>query len=204
MSTPVALITGAASGIGLALTNHLLSKSYRVIMADLPSSAGHHLATTLGSSAIFLPTDVSSWSSQLELFKQAYEWSGGRLDVLFSNAGVADVDNLAAVDLQEDVNREGELKCPDLRPLDVNLVGTIYAVMLFKNFVKKSGRDGGKVVITASGAGQYGMPSHPVYCASKHGVSNVAITRRKFTKASSSLDLLALSVQPTRNSTIYQ
>jgi 15-hydroxyprostaglandin dehydrogenase (NAD) len=194
MSSPMALVTGAASGIGLALTHHLLSKSYRVIMADLPSSSGSHLVTTLSlkNQVIFLPTDVSSWSSQLELFKQAYEWNGGRLDVLFSNAGVADVANLAEVELQED--EHGDLKNPDLRPLDVNLVGTIYAVMLFKHFVKKSRRDGGKVVITASGAGQYGMPSHPVYCASKHGVSSTSIARRGITKASSLWDLHALSV----------
>jgi NAD(P)-dependent dehydrogenase (short-subunit alcohol dehydrogenase family) len=77
------------------------------------------------------------------------------------------------------------LKRPDLRPLDVNLVGTIYAIMLFKHFVRKSGRSGGKVVITASRAGQYRMPSHLIYCTSKHGASNISLTRKSITNETS-------------------
>ena len=138
-------------------------------MVDIDSSKGASLAEELGPNVIFIETDVSSWESQIYLFKRAYEWSGHRFDFLASNAGVADERNLAE-GLQEN---DGELKRPDLEPLEVNLVGSIYATQLFAHYVRQSGRAGAKVVITSSGAGQYRMPSHPVYCASKHGVNDI-------------------------------
>ena len=138
MSSPVAVITGAASGIGLALTRHLLAKKWRVVMVDIDSSKGVSLAEELGPNVIFIETDVSSWESQIYLFKRAYEWSGHRFDFLASNAGVADERNLAE-GLQEN---DGELKRPDLKPLEVNLVGSIYATQLFAHYVRESGRAG--------------------------------------------------------------
>jgi 15-hydroxyprostaglandin dehydrogenase (NAD) len=168
MSKPVAIITGAASGIGLALTHHLLAKKWRVVMADINVDTGLDLQSKLGPDVLFIETDVSSWASQVRLFEKAYEWSGYRLDFLASNAGVADTRNLVE-GLEED---DGGLKLPFcFKPIEVNLFGSIYAIQLFSHYVKKSGRPGGRVVITSSGAGQYGMPSNPVYCASKHGVS---------------------------------
>jgi 15-hydroxyprostaglandin dehydrogenase (NAD) len=94
MSSPVAIITGASSGIGEALTRHLLAKQWRVVMADINATKGQSLAAELGSNVAFFETDVSSWTSQVKLFEQAYEWSGNRFDFLASNAGVADERNL--------------------------------------------------------------------------------------------------------------
>jgi 15-hydroxyprostaglandin dehydrogenase (NAD) len=169
MSKPVAIITGAASGIGLAPTRHLLAKQWRVVMADINSDKGQDLESELGPDVLFIETDVSSWDSQVRLFEKAYEWAGNCLDFLASNAGVADMRNLVEGLEEED---DGGLKKPlFLKPISVNLFSSIYAIQLFAHYVKKSGRVGGTVVITSSGAGQYGMPSHPVYCASKHGVS---------------------------------
>jgi NAD(P)-dependent dehydrogenase (short-subunit alcohol dehydrogenase family) len=68
MSIPVAVVTGAGSGTGLALTTHLLAKNYRVVMADIQNK---HLGEELGENVLFVETDVSSWDAQAALFKQA-------------------------------------------------------------------------------------------------------------------------------------
>lgn len=69
MSKRGAIVTGAASGIGLALTRDLLSKGWRVIMADI-NPAGEAIAQDLGHDAIFIKTDTSDWMSQTELFEK--------------------------------------------------------------------------------------------------------------------------------------
>jgi hypothetical protein len=76
MSKPVAIITGGASGIGLALTKHLLTKGYHVVMADVNTKAGTQLSAELGPNTLFHRTDVSSYAEQVELFKSAISWGG--------------------------------------------------------------------------------------------------------------------------------
>ncbi len=86
--SPVAIVTGAASGIGLAITKELLEKGWCVMMADMNAERGHELAAELsfGGTAWFLTCDVSSWESQVELFKQTWQrWY--RLDAFIGNAG---------------------------------------------------------------------------------------------------------------------
>src|SRR5271163_4480911 len=94
MAKPVAIITGGASGIGLALTKHLLTKGYRVVMADVNTKAGTQLSAELGPDTLFHRTDVSSYAEQVELFKNAISWGGNRLDFFAANAGVDDRQNL--------------------------------------------------------------------------------------------------------------
>jgi 15-hydroxyprostaglandin dehydrogenase (NAD) len=153
MSKPVAIITGAASGIGLALTRRLLEKQWRIVMADINVDKGRDLETELGPDVLFIETDVSSCDSQVRLFENAYEWAGHRLDFLASNAGVADMRNLVEGLEEED----GALKKPFCsKTIKVNLFGSVYAIQLFAHYVKKSGRTGGKVVVTSSGAASMG------------------------------------------------
>jgi 15-hydroxyprostaglandin dehydrogenase (NAD) len=72
MFPPVAIITSATSGIGLALTRHLLAKQWRVVMADINAAKGRELEAELGPNVIFIETDVSSWEAQLNLFEKAF------------------------------------------------------------------------------------------------------------------------------------
>jgi 15-hydroxyprostaglandin dehydrogenase (NAD) len=71
MPPPSAIVTGAASGIGLALTKALLAKGYHVVMADINPS-GASLATTLGDNVLFVHTDTSDWESQINLFQKGH------------------------------------------------------------------------------------------------------------------------------------
>lgn len=53
------LVSGGASGLGLATAQRLVKNGCRVVIADLPSSKGDRVARDLGESCIFVPTDVS-------------------------------------------------------------------------------------------------------------------------------------------------
>ena len=56
----VAVITGGASGLGRGTVERFVQNGAKVVIADLPSSPGQELATTLGDDVLFVPTDVTS------------------------------------------------------------------------------------------------------------------------------------------------
>ncbi|MCJ1311467.1 hypothetical protein MMC25_005138 [Agyrium rufum] len=109
---PVAVITGASSGIGLALSEHLLSKGWKVFCADInPSGAKviaslHAPSTSKEASApapdtpepVFVQCDVASFADQKRLFEQTFVWNGN-VDFFAANAGIDD---------KEDVFRDWE------------------------------------------------------------------------------------------------
>ncbi|OCL08026.1 NAD(P)-binding protein [Glonium stellatum] len=169
---PVAIITGAASGIGLAVTQHLLSKNYRVVLADVNAKQGELVAGSLGPDARFIHTDVSSYASQATLFSTAFAWHG-RLDVAALNAGIDDRQSL--YEMQEELDADGIPKPLNLKTIDVNLNAVIQGLWLFKYYARKNEKPGGKVVITSSAAGLYAMTTNPQYTASKYGL--IGLTR---------------------------
>jgi 15-hydroxyprostaglandin dehydrogenase (NAD) len=168
MDDPVAVVTGACSGIGLALTHHLLAKQWRVVMADIAASRGHELAAEFGPKVLFVDTDVSSWDAQASLFKRAYDWGGGRLDFFAANAGLAGQERL----FNTKSNKDEPPTKPSLLPIEVMTNGTIYGIQLYAYYVSKSGK-AGKVVITASVAGSFPLNIAPLYTAAKHSVSDL-------------------------------
>lgn len=151
MSKPVAVVTGAASGIGLALTKHLISRGYLVAMADYNKAEGEKQSAELGPNTLFKHTDVSSYTDQAALFKTAFEWGGGRLDVLCSNAGIDDTQSLYGTG--SSVEEGGAPEPLDLKTIRVNLDAPIWGVWLFKHFARQNAVPGGKVIITSSAAG---------------------------------------------------
>jgi NAD(P)-dependent dehydrogenase (short-subunit alcohol dehydrogenase family) len=73
MASPVAIVTGGSSGIGLALVQQLVSQGWTVVIADI-NPPRQSISDTL-----FVKTDISSWEQQADMFKQAYVW-GKHLD----------------------------------------------------------------------------------------------------------------------------
>lgn len=156
MSKPVAIVTGAGSGIGLGVATHLYSKGYKVVIADLNPKTGEEAARSLGPDALFVQVDVASYASQARLFKRAYEWGGNRLDFCHANAGIDDRQLLYDPMEKEEVDEEGLVKPLNTKSMQVNLEAVIQGLWLFKYYVRRSKEAGGgkgKFVATSSAAG---------------------------------------------------
>lgn len=98
------------------------------------------------STVPFRKADVTSWSDQIELFKAAKE-EYGYIDHVFANAGIS----TTTVLLEDDVDENGDLLPPNLKTIDVNLIGCMYTVKLGIHYIKQNPK-GGSLVLTASGA----------------------------------------------------
>jgi 15-hydroxyprostaglandin dehydrogenase (NAD) len=156
MSKPVAIVTGAGSGIGEAVSRHLYNKGYKVVVADMNPTTGEKVASALGPDATFIQADVSSYRSQALLFKQAYKWGGNRLDFCHANAGIDDRQILYDAGEKEELDEEGLLKPLNTKTMQVNLEAVIQGLWLFKYYVRRSREAGGgkgKFVATSSAAG---------------------------------------------------
>ncbi len=152
MSRPVAIITGAASGIGLALTRHLVANDWLVAMAAINTETGTTVAAEFGDCVLFVPVNVADYAQQVQLFSRAFEWGGNRLDFFAANAGIAGTTDFYRSD--EELDESGVPTQLDLLALKVDMDAVVQGVWLFKHFARRNeGQKGGKVVITSSMAG---------------------------------------------------
>lgn len=171
MSSPVALITGGGSGIGLAVAEHLIQfHGFRVAIADIVKERGKEQAARLGADhCLPLHLDVTDYDSQCKAFTQTFEWGGNQIDLFFANAGIGDVDSMykdAEIDLDT-----GLPKSLDLRCVEVNLLAVMQGIHLARHFfIEKNHKPGGKIVATSSSVGLYPNYCIPQYAASKHGL----------------------------------
>ena len=147
MSKPAALITGAASGIGLATAKHLLSRGYRVGMIDLNRLAGEAEAEKLGADALFLHVDITDYAQQARAFKRVHDWASDRLDIFVANAGVADTD---AIYKEGELDEEGLPRPVNLKVFDVNLDAVVQGIRLFTHFARRRDQVSGKIIVTSS------------------------------------------------------
>ncbi|KAI7166360.1 hypothetical protein KC343_g15431 [Hortaea werneckii] len=174
MSSPVAIVTGGGSGIGLAVTDHLVStRGFRVAIFDVDETRGKAAADRLAGGdtdrCSFHHVDVTKYEKQADAFKQVFKWGGGRLDLYFANAGIADTDSIyqslapvdAATGLPPPLN---------LTILDVDLGAVIQGVHLARHFFAQNPKPGGKIAITASCLGVYASHSVPLYSSAKHAL----------------------------------
>lgn len=81
----VALITGGASGMGLAVAEKLASLGWYLSIVDYTEDAGKAVAERLGDKVVFHKADVTNYDELAVAFKKTWE-ARGRLDVVFSNA----------------------------------------------------------------------------------------------------------------------
>jgi len=176
MSQPVAIVTGAASGIGLAVTKHLLSRGYKVAMADVNETVGQRLSSDLGLNTIFQRTDVSLYPELAATFARAFEFGGGRLDFAALNAGIDDRQSLYQDNESMQVDENGLPTQLDLKTMQVDVDAVLQGIWLFKYFARKNkDSNGGQIVITSSAAGLYPLEQQPQYCTAKHAL--VGLTR---------------------------
>ena len=155
----VAVVTGAASGIGLAMTRRFAAEGMNVVMADVEEPALDKAASELDSDgAVVLPvvTDVSDAGSVRALAAATFE-RFGTAHVLCNNAGIGTG------------GRTWELTEAQWQwTIGVNLMGVVHGIQAFvPHFVE---RDEGHVVNTASAAGLLSGPGMAPYNATKHAV----------------------------------
>src|SRR5437870_12437216 len=86
LTDQVAFITGGASGLGLATAHRILDGGGKVVLFDLPSSAGQKVADDLGDRAVFTPGDVTSAEDVAAALDRAAEL--GRLRIAVNCAGI--------------------------------------------------------------------------------------------------------------------
>ena len=156
-----ALITGAASGIGLAVAEELHRRGVRLALVDVdPGVEG--VAKRLGASSYLC--DVRDESAVGAVGDQV-ERELGPLDWLFVNAGVATVGPIC------------DLPLADARwVIDVNVIGALVTVQRFVPAMRDAGR--GRVVFTGSIASLIGAPGMGAYAASKHAVAGLSESLR--------------------------
>ncbi|WP_199443870.1 SDR family oxidoreductase [Umezawaea beigongshangensis] len=151
----VALVTGAANGIGAAVSRHLAGGGARVVVADVDVESGQRVAEEIDG--LFVRCDVRELADNRAAVDTAVAEFGG-LDVAFLNAGVA-----SGVGLGDDFDVERYR-----RATGINLDGVVYGVHAALPALRARG--GGDVVATASMAGLMPMPMDPVYGANKAAV----------------------------------
>lgn len=163
----IAIVTGAASGIGRALCVELNRAGATVIMADIDKDRLDRLASEIAGSgcrarAAYL--DVSRAEEVKSLIDKVIS-EHGRLDLIFNNAGIAVAGE--ARDLSIDHWR---------RIIDVNLLGVIYGTHAAYSAMASQGA--GHIVNTASLAGLIGAPTMIPYAATKHAVVGLSTSLR--------------------------
>lgn len=157
----VALVTGAASGIGRATALALAQKGARVAVADIDEAGGTETVrqiSELGGTATFIKADVSTPAGINAMF-DAVEAAFGGVDIVHNNAGIM---TGATPNWPDTPNEKLHLV------VSVNLAGVIMGTREAVARMRKRG--GGAVVNTASIAGLNPMPMDPIYAATKAGV----------------------------------
>jgi 2-hydroxycyclohexanecarboxyl-CoA dehydrogenase len=162
--SPVAVITGAGSGIGRACAVRFAREGYRVVVVDRTEADGRETLETLrasGAEALFAPADVSS-EAQCGSFAAAAGDAYGRIDVLVANAGIR-VFGTVLEATEEDWDRI----------LAVNLKGVSFSckAVLPRMIAQQSGA----IVLIGSTTALTGRTNMPLYDATKFGV--LSLTR---------------------------
>jgi NAD(P)-dependent dehydrogenase (short-subunit alcohol dehydrogenase family) len=159
----VALITGAAGGIGSGLARRLVARGARVALLDLPSPALDALAAELGTASLAVPADVTDPDAVDAAVAHTVDAFGG-LDVAVANAGVGEGGPVADMPLDQ------------LRSVvDVNLLGVWYTLRAaIPHVVARRGY----LLVTSSVAAFVHMPMMGAYSATKAGVLALADSLR--------------------------
>ena len=152
----VALITGAARGMGAAHAQRFIAEGARVVLGDILDAEGAALAAELGSDARYIRLDVTKpddWAAAVALCVADF----GGLHILVNNAGI--FGGAAIVDHPLDLWQ---------RMIEINLTGVFLGIRAATSALVASGS--GSIINISSVAGLRGAPGGSAYVASKFGV----------------------------------
>jgi NAD(P)-dependent dehydrogenase (short-subunit alcohol dehydrogenase family) len=157
LSGRVAVVTGGASGIGLASVRRLASEGARVVVADLNAEAGKRAAEEV--SGLFVATDVTDPDAVERLFATANS-EYGSVDVAFNNAGISPPEDDSILDTGLDAWRKVQ---------EVNLTSVYLCCKAVIPYMRAQGK--GAIINTASFVAVMGAATSQIsYSASKGGV----------------------------------
>ncbi len=167
----VAVITGGASGIGLATAQELFERGAKVVLADINAPNLQEAVKHIGlqkpaatSNILGIPTDVTEYSQVETLMQQAVA-SFGRLDLVVASAGIGrggPIDTFSVQDMRATI--------------DINFMGVFHCVKAALPFMRQ--QQSGYFVFMSSVAGKLGSPTLSGYCASKWAVRGFSTSLR--------------------------
>src|ERR1700687_4441348 len=165
----VAVVTGGASGLGLATTKALMDEGAQVVILDLPSSKGEEVAKELGDRARFAAADVTDPDAVTAALDVAD--SLGPLRIVVNCAGTGDA--------IRGLSRHGVYPLENFaRVVNINLIGTFNVLRLGAERIANTdpvGEERGVIINTASVAAFDGQIGQAAYSASKGGVVGMTL-----------------------------
>ena len=167
----VALVTGGASGLGLATVRRLHDAGASVVILDLPSSNGTTVAKELGARAAFAAGDVTSPDDVTAALDAAQALADGPPRILVNCAGIGNAARTAG--------KDGPFPLDAFtRVIQVNLIGTFNAIRLTAFRMSQAAEEDGErgvIVNTASVAAYEGQVGQAAYSASKGGIVGMTL-----------------------------
>ena len=152
----VAIVTGAARGLGAAIARRLLAEGVKVVLADVLDEAGRQVASELGKNAHYVHLDVrheDEWEQAVDATIKQF----GRIDILVNNAAVLRFGTVAQMSPEE------------FRFVtEVNFIGPFLGMRAVIPKMMAIGE--GSIINIASINGLIGAPGIAAYAGSKHGV----------------------------------
>ncbi|HXQ50916.1 MAG TPA: SDR family oxidoreductase [Stellaceae bacterium] len=180
----IALVTGAGTGIGRAVSLALVGDGYAVVLAGRrkePLDGTHQQIKALDGRSLVVPTDISVPESVRTLFARTKE-TYGRLDLLFNNAG------FGAGGAIEDLPFERWKAV-----VDTNLTGTFLCTQEAIKIMKAQEPRGGRIVNNGSISAHAPRPGSIAYTATKHAITGltktVSLDCRKYDIACGQIDI---------------
>jgi NAD(P)-dependent dehydrogenase (short-subunit alcohol dehydrogenase family) len=182
MSTKIALVTGAGSGIGRAVALGLAKVGYTLVLAGRKPAPLAEVAHEAGNGAMAVTTDVTDCASVEALFARiAQEF--GRLDLLFNNAGT-----FGPGALLEDLAFEHWKAV-----VDTNLTGAFLCTQEAFRLMKRQQPRGGRIINNGSISAHAPRPDSAPYTATKHAITGLtkstALDGRKYDIACGQIDI---------------
>jgi NAD(P)-dependent dehydrogenase (short-subunit alcohol dehydrogenase family) len=154
----VALITGGNSGMGLATAQKFINEGAKVVITGRRKEAVEQAVQQLGPSATGIVGDVSNLSDLDALYSQIKD-KHGKLDILFANAGVANLRHISEVD-----------EAFYDKHMNINVKGLFFTVQKALPLLS----DGSSIILNSSAVNNKGMANFSVYAASKAAVRSLS------------------------------